>query len=421
LQPQQHHRAREPGEFRSYLSAVGFSTVAFSMQQLLVSWLLVGVLLLPADSVGLLQAAIGLPGFVLMLAGGAAADRHDPRDLLVRVYLLTPVFPLLLLGIYRLSGLSAWSVLLWGLGMSSVIAFSTPAQHALLNRVAGQAVQQGVTAATAIGFLVQTIGLFIAGQMERIGLPAVLLVQGLAILLAGLLMRRIQRKSAGDDPGAGVTSPVRSSSSLRRVREGIQATVRNRVVFHVLLLNVFSSVFNAGAFLTVFPFIIKRIYDGDAQTLALTMVAFYVGAMTSNFLMLRFMPFQYPGRWYLLMQLSRIPILVVLWIRPGWYLLVAAIVAWGLNMGVTSTLARAIVQESSQVEYRARILSVYSLGLLGAPPIGALVLGALIEWFGTLNALIPGMLASMLLCLVGLFATDLWRYRSRVPEILERN
>ena len=32
------------------------------MQQLLVSWLLIGVLLLPADRVGLLQALMGLPG-----------------------------------------------------------------------------------------------------------------------------------------------------------------------------------------------------------------------------------------------------------------------------------------------------------------------------------------------------------------------
>ena len=56
------------------------------MQQLLVSWLLIGVLLLPADQVGPLQALIGVPGIFLMLWGGASADRADPRSLLVRVY-----------------------------------------------------------------------------------------------------------------------------------------------------------------------------------------------------------------------------------------------------------------------------------------------------------------------------------------------
>ena len=66
------------------------------MQQLLVSWLLVGVLLLPADQVGLLQAVIGVPGVLLMLLGGANADSADPRSLLVRIYLIAPIFPALL-------------------------------------------------------------------------------------------------------------------------------------------------------------------------------------------------------------------------------------------------------------------------------------------------------------------------------------
>ena len=58
-------------------------------------------------------------------------------------------------------------------------------------------------------------------------------------------------------------------------------------------------------------------------------------------------------------------------------------------MGVTMTLTRTIVQESATAEYRARIMSVYSLGLLGSAPIGALILGDLIDSLGILNALIP--------------------------------
>jgi hypothetical protein len=69
--------------------------------------------------------------------------------------------------------------------------------------------------------------------------------------------------------------------------------------------------------------------------------------------------------------------------------------AWGLNMGLTTTLSRTIVQESAEPEFRARILSVYSLGLIGSAPIGAIVLGNIIEIFGTLEALIPAMLVSV--------------------------
>jgi predicted MFS family arabinose efflux permease len=142
------------------------------------------------------------------------------------------------------------------------------------------------------------------------------------------------------------------------------------------------------------------------------MIVFFGGAMVSNLIMLRLMPITRPGKFYLIMQLTRVIILGILWIKPDYWLMVIAIIAWGLNMGVTTTLARTIVQESAAPEYRARILSVFSLGLLGSAPIGALVLGWIIEAFGTLNALIPAMAISVGLFLYGILATSVYRYKS---------
>ena len=397
------------GEFLSYLSATGFSGAAFSMQQLLVSWLLIGVLLLPADRVGLLQAAIGLPGVLLMLWGGASADRSDPRSLLLRSYALAPLLPLALalLAVWR--GVEVWSVVLWGLGMSVALAFSSPAQQAILNRVSGKALQRGVTATTSLMFFVQMLGLSVAGQLERIGLAWILGIQASLLLVAAVLIRRVR-------PVVPNVDGREASPAWRRVAEGLRATWKSPVVKHVLILNFVSSIFNAGAFITVFPFIIKRVYGGDAALLATMMIVFYAGAMVSNLLLMRFMPLVHPGRWFLIMQLSRIFILLLLWIEPSWWLLVIAIVSWGLNMGVTSTLARTIVQESAEPEFRGRILSVYTLGLLGSPPLGAVVLGWIIESFGTLNALIPAMATSVVLFTYGAVLTQLWSYQS--PEVV---
>ena len=83
-------------------------------------------------------------------------------------------------------------------------------------------------------------------------------------------------------------------------------------------------------------------------------------------------------------------------------------------MGVTMTLARTIVQESAAAEFRARIMSVYSLGLLGSAPIGALILGSLIDSLGILNALIPAISISIGLFAYGIIFTNVYNYRS--PE-----
>jgi len=379
------------------------------MQQLLVSWLLIGVLLLPADQVGPLQALIGVPGIFLMLWGGASADRADARTLLIRVYAISPLLPLFLIAVDQVSALSVMAVALWGLGMSVVTSYSMPAQQAILNRVSGAALQQGVSASTAVGFLVQMGGLMLAGQMDRIGLSSVLLVQAVCLAVGALAIRRISPAPPPERAGP-------RESALQTIAAGFKATLENRVIFQILTINFASSIFNAGAFMTVFPFIIKRVYDGDAALLAIMMTVFYAGATASNLLMYKLMPFRQPGRLFLLMQLSRIIILLLLWIEPSWWLLVVATVAWGVNMGFTTTLARTIVQESAAAEFRGRILSVFTLGMMGSAPIGAILLGIIIEAFGTLNALLPAMALSFGLFTYGVFATSVWGYRSPTAE-----
>jgi len=392
-------------EFRAYLGSTGFVGLAFAMQQLLISWLLIGELLLPADRVGWLQALMGIPGLFLMLWGGASADRSDPRALLLRVYLFAPVLPLFLIVIVGLKELAEWSVVLWGLGMSTVISFSMPAQQAILNRVAAaDNIQKGVSIATAIGFLVQIVGLFLAGQLDNIGLINVLIFQAVSLLAGALMIRRL----AEMQPSA--TAPTRSA--LQNIREGLTATFKHKVIFQVLLINFVSSIFNAGAFMTAFPYIIKRVYDGDAALLAIMMAVFFAGAMVANVIMLKLMPFKQPGRLFLLMQLSRIVVLWLMWIKPGWWLLVVATIGWGINMGFTSTLSRTIIQESAAPEFRGRIMSVLTLGMMGSAPIGAIILGIIIESVGTLDALLPAMLISLLLFSYGVARTDIWSYRS---------
>ena len=68
-------------EFRLYLGSTAFSGIAFAMQQLLLSWTLIGILEIPATQVGIIQAAAGIPGIFVMLLGGVREDETDPRAL----------------------------------------------------------------------------------------------------------------------------------------------------------------------------------------------------------------------------------------------------------------------------------------------------------------------------------------------------
>tara|TARA_B000000565_G_scaffold96589_1_gene71878 strand:+ start:1068 stop:2279 length:1212 start_codon:yes stop_codon:yes gene_type:complete len=390
-------------EFKLYLGSTAFSGIAFAMQQLLLSWTLIGILEVPASQVGLIQAAAGIPGIFVMLLGGVRADDTDPRTLLIRVYLFAPVLPLFLITVVQLQQLSIQAVLLWALGMSFCVSYSSPAQQTILNRIASSSVQKAVSAATAVGFLVQIFGLGIAGTIDKFGLSPALAFQATCVGLGAFAVRRLHPQP-----------PViqKTESPFKNLADGFREIYKQRDIMQTLIINFTSSVFNAGAFMTVFPFIVKEIYGGNAFLLSFLMVIFYAGATISNLLMIRVMPLVRPGRIFLIMQLSRMVILGLIWFQPVFWVFALACVGWGLNMGVTMTLARTIVQESATAEYRARIMSVYSLGLLGSAPIGALILGSLIDSLGILNALIPAISISIGLFMYGIMFTNVYNYRS---------
>ena len=390
-------------EFKLYLGSTAFSGIAFAMQQLLLSWTLIGILEVPASQVGLIQAAAGIPGIFVMLLGGVRADDTDPRTLLIRVYLFAPVLPLFLITVVQLQQLSIQAVLLWALGMSFCVSYSSPAQQTILNRIASSSVQKAVSAATAVGFLVQIFGLGIAGTIDKFGLSPALAFQATCVGLGAFAVRRVHPQP-----------PViqKTESPFKNLADGFREIYKQRDIMQTLIINFTSSVFNAGAFMTVFPFIVKEIYGGNAFLLSFLMVIFYAGATISNLLMIRVMPLVRPGRIFLIMQLSRMVILGLVWFEPVFWIFALACVGWGLNMGVTMTLARTIVQESATAEFRARIMSVYSLGLLGSAPIGALILGSLIDSLGILNALIPAISISIGLFMYGIIFTNVYNYRS---------
>ena len=390
-------------EFAPYLMSTGLAGIAIAMQQLLLAWILIGVLELPASEVGLVQAIVGIPGIILILLGGAKADGIDPRSMLIKVYACAPVLPLFLVAMLIFSQIALWNILLWGLGMSFVISYTSPAQQALLNRVARGEVQKSVSAASAIGFIVQIMGLAVAGTLEVLGLIPVLLIQLACFALAALMVARISRSKP---------KTATRESTLLQLKKGLAAIAANPVIAQALSINFISSIFNAGSFMTVFPFIVRKIYEGDAFLLSMMMVIFYCGATTSSLAMMRFMPLERPGRIFLLMQLSRMFILGIMWMQPALWAFAIAAILWGINMGVTLTLARTIVQESAAEEFRGRIMSVFTLGLLGSAPIGAIVLGFIIEAFGTLNALLPAMMLSLGLFLYGVFFSRVYHYKS---------
>ncbi len=386
--------------FAWYLTSSSLWMAAMSLQGFLITWLMVGVLQTPADRVGFGRALIEIPGLLILLIGGVVADRTDGRRLLIGMHVAIAIPSLLIAAMVYRGLLSFWVVIAFGIAVSSMQAITDPARQSILSRVARTDIQRTVTMMTIVTSLAGLCGMWLGGRLDELGLIVVLLLQAACFAIGAGAAQRMPPMPAA--PGRGPLDLL----------AGIKATWRMPLIRNIIGLNFASSLVNAGAYIVAIPFIVKQVYGGDAAFFATVMMVFTTGSIGSNVILLRFMPLFQPGRLFLLMQVTRVVILGLLWTKPELWLFYVAMFAWGLNMGVTTTLVRTTVQELAEGVHRAQILSVLLVSFMISAPLSSMLLGNLIAGYDPLTALIPGVVMSSLIFVIGLAWTGLWQYEA---------
>jgi len=384
---------------------------ATSLQSLLVTWILVGILHESPERVGFSQMVIAIPGLVFMLWGGVTGDRMDGRVLLIRVQLLSALPPLCLALVIYLNLLGFWMLIACAVGLSIIGAYSSPIMATILNRIASKDLQFAISLSTGVGSLAAIAGVKLAGEIEYFGAEWILIIQAGIFVMGALLTSQLHPA-----PPISTNQQPQATSTFATIREGLKEAWNIKIAREIIGLNCFSSFFNAGAWIVAIPFIVTRVYAGDATFLAKMVMIFTFGTLVANFGLLKFMPLLRPGRLFLLMQLTRILVLAILWMQPGEYLLFGTACYWGFNMGISSTMSRLMVQEIAPASHRSRIMSIFTLGMMSAVPVGAVTLGYIIGQWGALNALIPGMIASTLIFFYGIHQTEIWQYESPISS-----
>lgn len=394
-----------PSAYPWFLASSSLWLAGMSLQGFLFTWLLVGVLERPADEAGFARSLAEFPPLVVLFLGGLLGDRFNGRAYLAVMHLLVALPPLLIASVYSMGLLGYWWVVLFGVLMASLQALSDPARQSLISRVARMDIQRAVTIMIITSSLVGLSGFYLGGRLDVLGLGTVLAIQSALFLGGTIAILRLPPLPRMGDPRRRTT-----------LSAGFRAVWQAPLVRDIISLNLLSSLFNAGAYVVVIPYIVREVYGGDAAFYASVMMVFSAGSIGSSVLLLAFMPLARPGRLFLLMQLTRVLILLALFIEPSLWLFYLAMFAWGLNMGITTTLVRTTVQELADPVRRAQILSVLLLSFMITAPVSSLLLGVLIEHTTPLTALLPGVLISLVIFLLGTWRSGLWEYRSEAPH-----
>ena len=150
------------------------------------------------------------------------------------------------------------------------------------------------------------------------------------------------------------------------MRDGLRAAAESPILAPVLIANLAVGMLYVGAFLVILPLLVRDVYRGGSAELSLVSLGFWGGTIGSTFVQVRLGALRRPGR-AIVSRCSSGPASSRRWrgrarSRSSWLLCLV----WGLGAGVVMTQARTLVQAAAPETHRARILSLFQLGLMGA-------------------------------------------------------
>ena len=362
-----------------YIVGVASWFLSFGFSGVILPALVTQVLRAGGGSLTVVQMSNQLPSMVLILFGGAIADRVDRRALLIALYLAGAAFTACLaLGVGS-GALSLALVISYALGMGTLSAFVIPARDALLSEVWGANLMRAVGVLTLTQWGMQAVGNFSTGLQELIGFGPLIGLQA-GILLLGVpafaQLPRRERLPVADRPKVSPAELV----------AGIGEVWRSPALRPVAMLAVALGVFFIGPFLVVFPLLVRDYYGGGTSELGMFLGCFPLGVIVGSLGILARGGLRRKG----VAQLAALAVgalcVGTLGLGLPFPAALAANFAFGVGGSVFMTASRTIFQERADPATRGRVLSVYSLAtMVSGGVLGSTVAGLLVVQVGPLR------------------------------------
>ena len=400
--------------FANYLFAHAAWFLAFGVQMVLFPYLVRVILHENSVRFGLAQMCLQLPTTFLILFGGFVADRSDAKRTIVIANILN-VGLFAALGLLVTMGHLTYNLLIaYALIMGTIGAFAMPARDGLLSDVAPTAggIQRAVALATMAQFAGQILGMILAVMAPLLGVGPLFIGQAVLMVAAALVASRMTPRARAPIHARGDDHPIAFLAG--QIREGFTAAMGSAVIAPVMICAMGMGLFFMGAFAVILPLIVQSYFPaglaaGDktkiASALGAFSLCFWLGSMVSATILIRLGDFRRKGLAYLMALALGGGVLILCSLRvPMWLLFVFNFI-WGLGGGVAMTLGRGLVQGHAPAETRARILSIFSLGMMGGAPIGAVIYGVIAQTLDPHTAiLIPGVGMLLLVGVVAVFS-----------------
>jgi MFS family permease len=339
---------------------------------------------------GMIAAAGSLPVLFGSLYGGIVADRFSKRTIILLAQTAQMLLAFLLTALILRGDIRIWHVVVLSLLVGVTNIFDIPARQSFLVEMVGRedlpnaiALQSSIfNAARAFGPALTGVLLgVLQGRSEERALAECFLINGVSYLavLAGLLAMRGDFSAKGTSAGSPLTA-------LREVRAFLGA--KRGALLLVSLVAVFS-LCNAPYFVLL-PSLAKFTLGAGAGAFGMLGSCQGLGALAAALLMATLSDRGRKGRILVGASLTFPVLLLILAFNRSLYAAGALVFLIGFALICFLATANTLLQTSTPDALRGRVMSLYSLILIGLTPVGSLWAGAVAKAAGAPAAIATG-------------------------------
>jgi MFS family permease len=368
-------RSLQYRNYKLFFSGQSVSLIGTWMQRIAMPWLvyhMTGSALL----LGVVGFAGQIPAFLLSPVAGVITDRWDRYRVLLVTQIISMVQAAVLAWLCLTGLIQIWEIIVLSVILGCVNAFDVPARHSFVIDMVEK--KEHLGNAIALNSLMfngaRLIGPSIAGVMlAATGEGVCFLINAISYIfvIISLLMMRLKTKE----------SRKSETYILAELKEGFRYTFGFAPIKHLLILLSISSLMGM-SYSVLMPVFAKEILHGGSHTYGFLMGAAGLGALTGALFL--------ASRKSVLKLGTIVPVsalifgagLIGLSFSRFFPLSLMLMIFIGLGMMMQAASSNTILQTITDDDKRGRVMSFYTMAIMGTAPFGSLMAGSLAKVIG---------------------------------------
>jgi MFS family permease len=330
---------------------------------------------------GIVACAMGLPMLLVAPFAGVFVERLPRRRVLFATQLVAMTLAFILAALVFTNTVQVWHVIVLALILGVNNAFDAPSRMTFISDlVSKEHLASGIAMNSIIVNGSRVFGPTMAGFFLTLVGPAwCFLLNGVSFIfvIISLVLMRFPAFVKRTD----------KAEPLRELREGLRYVQAHEVVLPLLLLSATAGFFG-WANLSLFPAFSAEVLNAPEEGYALISAANGLGAVFAGLLVTPFM--KRLGRGQLMALMLVLTGVSLALLSQTTMVISAAVMSLLMGFSIIAFLVacNTSVQLAIESTMRGRVMSLYTLSIMGLNPFGSLVIGAIAEQFGNPAALL---------------------------------